>query len=480
MVEEPTAPQPARKALNTLAAALGVAAAAGLVVVASLERAWSFIAIAAAGGVVLFCLPTGVAFTLFLLSTYLERTRWEIGFTFRLEYPFILLMALVLLLRTKGRPARVPPTYYPVLAYLALNFISTSLHSTDPAYGFRQFIVITTVTLAYFIVSEYCLRHPERLTRLFHIYLAFGVLESLYGILSFVLLQFGIENRGAYQSVYGAYYATGTMLEGNIFGGMVAMQGLFLFNLAQSPALPAGRRRWLWAGVAVHVAALVMSNTRTAWVGFMLGIALSIIMGKREEFVALVLRHWRTAVAVAAGVAIFVALASVTRVVDPAVYKSRFAGIFAPRQEKSMVARVDDIKQSIRYWRKNFLIGNGTGSYRSMLEKETGRQKGWISNQFVLSLQDTGVVGVGVLVWLLGATFLPFLPVLRSRRGSPGHPYLLGSFAALACIWICFQVTAGTWLAYFWVVFGFAAAFLEIYRDAPGRAPEADALKKLR
>ncbi|MFH1539448.1 MAG: O-antigen ligase family protein [bacterium] len=461
----------ARRMLNFIVAAAVIVLSVLAVLRFSKEIKIAAVLIAAAAGVILFCLPQTFAFSLLLFSSYFEKTRWEVGFTLKLEHIFIIFVIFLLFLRPSGkRWKHIPATHYPVAAYLAANAFSTALFSLEPDYAFRQLVLITIVTLSYFVVSAFCLRHAGQMKKLFHLYLAMGVLHSVYGIVSFMLLRAGIRTGGAYLTGQGSYYVCGGMHEGNLFGGLTAMHTLMLFNMAQDRSLPAAVRRWLWPAMSIHAIALIMSNTRTAVAGFLIGLIISIWMARREQIVER-LRLYRRAISViCAGVVIFAAVVWASGIVSPTEYVSRFTNLLDPEHKpQTLTGRLISYKRSLGYWQRNPLFGHGTGSYKSFQRAKMAYEKSWVGNQFVLSLQDTGIVGAAILLWLLGATFIPYFGMLKRRRDEPDRCYLIGFFTSLVAIWICFQMTTGTWMAYFWVWFGFAAAFLEAARGTSGQ-----------
>lgn len=446
---------------------LGLAAAAvfAAILLFSGNEHFAIAITAAAAAALLFCLPPAAAMLLFITATFFQLIRFEVGFTLKPDYPFIFLVGLIVALRMKrNERISVPSAHAAVMAYILVNLISTSLGRIEPVYGFLQFGLVAIVACAYFAASEFFMRRPGAFARCFRFYLILGAIESLYGTLSYLLLKAGIATGGAYLAKTGSYYARGTMHEGNILGGFAAMHALILLNLAQS-ARPGAARRMLWAGTAIHFAALLLSNTRTAWFGFAVGVAVSMIAARRERLAERVNRYWRIIAILSAAAAVFCVITFATGAADPSAFTSRMSAFVNPAGEKSMKSRMTFYSNSLQYWKQHPFIGNGTGSFQYQYMKSTGgRGGGWVANQFLLSLQDTGIIGLAVTLWLVWATFAPFVDTLRRARPGSDHPLTIGFLSALVAAWVCFQSTTGTWLSYYWLFFGFAIAFIQAGR----------------
>ncbi|MEW5946202.1 MAG: O-antigen ligase family protein [bacterium] len=426
-------------------------------------------AAAACAAVSLFVLPPAVTFALFLAVAYLQFLQWEVsGVTVKAEHVAAVMLFLVVALRpARGGAKRetVPAPYAPVAAYLGMNLFSSAAVSAAPLFCLRQFLLIFVVTVAYFLTAEF-IRQRGGLGRYLGFFLALGAVESLYGALSLAFFKAGVKAAWVLSAMHGEFYIKGTMREGNIFGGLAAAQGLILLSIALSGWVPGRWRKWAWAGAAVHVIALIISYTRTAWVAFFAGLIILLYYmrgGRIEERLRL---YWKAVAAVALAALVFSAALSLTGTLKPAVYVQRFQSIVSPGETPGFHYRMKTYRTALELWKLHPVAGSGTGSYKTLTDTHVGFEQrgGWVSNQFILTLLDTGAAGTAVLAWLLWATFAPFVRLPRGAKRGETLPFLPGLFSAMACLWLCFQTTTGTWLAYFWIHFGFYTAAMESAR----------------
>jgi len=178
--------------------------------------------------------------------------------------------------------------------------------------------------------------------------------------------------------------------------------------------------------VTIVAVELVLSQTRGAWIGAVIGVIIVCLLVNRR-------------VAVAGTLMVVVAALTV-----PAI-NTRLADLRPdpdqPRTESSFAWRVSQWERLLPHVSDSPVTGSGPGAGLRI----TGKQP---HNDYVKAVVETGVVGLGAYVWMLGAgavtSWRAWLRVRRLRsRGSPGvSPVVQATFAAIAAYSIAVMLSA--------------------------------------
>jgi putative inorganic carbon (HCO3(-)) transporter len=200
----------------------------------------------------------------------------------------------ILLTRDGGRFV-VPPFFWALVALAAWTLVSCAF-SSEPGASFlrsRQLLFYLLVPLTIRVA-----RGPAAM-RVLDVVLAVGAFSALAGVFEYAFLNHrGLNSR-----------PTGFL------GHYMTFSGVIMLVLCAAVARLVFRgREWLWPAVAVPalLTALVVSESRNAWVGGLVGIA-----------ALLVLRNWRLLIAVPVVIGIVAVLA-------PEVARDRARSIFDP------------------------------------------------------------------------------------------------------------------------------------------------------
>ena len=287
---------------------------------------------------------------------------------------------------------------------------------------------------------------------------------------------------GAQAGRGGIAVPNGTLWEPNLLGSYLAAGGV----LALARLLSSERSRqaiYLAVALAVIVTALGLSLARGAWLGFGAGVV-TLVMGQavlrlrnaRAVHLEALKRNVLLAVLAALTAGLFLT------VVAPAFFPSTTAGLgsrlnlgaFDPQADPSLRARVDTLQQALPAIEAQPLIGNGTGSF-GVGHQDDKSNPGWIANLELHILYDSGVIGF--ICWLIGFAGLAWAAIrfLRGRVGDEGYDLnwaTLGLMGAVLAIFVAFQATEGSWLAFPWVYLGllvsaFSLATPDPYRSRP-------------
>jgi hypothetical protein len=365
----------------------------------------------------------------------------------------ILAVVLFLFVISGKRPAVTTPLDWLLIGYLMLNVLSSLVHAPDLKTSLQRCLMLAITTGAYFVGTQ-LIRTPKILSKLILLLLVFGVVEALYGILSVYLLTKGVNIGGAYVAS-NDIYATGTFLEGNIFGSFQMMIALILMSFLFSGSFRI-EKIWLLVALVVVLIASLMSFTRAAWLGFMMG-SFSYVVFNRKKILLRVSKH--LSVILAGVLFLFIAGYSVSAFISRGSvslldrYSERVNRILDYKSGTGS-ARVEAWKHSIHFWKRNPMLGNGTDSIKVVAKGSKMPIFGgdfWIPSSLILVLHDTGIVGLVCFC----AIQIVFLWTVRKASKRATNPYdqalLEGFFAAFVGVQFAYFFTNAFWLVFIWV-----------------------------
>jgi O-antigen ligase len=340
---------------------------------------------------------------------------------------------------------------YWILAFVAINFISSAFGSSAPSSTLRWAFQNSLAILPYFLI-RILVRDSETLGKAFHILLAVGGLESAYGIFCYLAhhtfgTSFGMEIGQYFVDIAAPY---GSMYEPNIFGayaGCTAVMFLALYLFRHR-----GRTGYL-LGFLFSSLATVLSFSRAALLGF--GITVCWVFWKARSTSGAKRRSMTTIIVAAAIILVFSASAL-------GVLRERFSNLYVSGlAEETTITRFIVLEEALQEVPTHPLLGSGTASFNlsfdwaSYVPEWSGNQT-WIGNAPIRILHDTGLFGLATLVGFAVAVWWKIRK--RSRNGSAIVPVVLALAAGTLVYCISFQSTDGTVLAFTWVQLGFLAS----------------------
>jgi hypothetical protein len=157
-----------------------------------------------------------------------------------------------------------------LLAFVGMNYVGSFINSPEPQATLRWALLFTLATASYFVLVH-LLSDRERFRKAMKIFLIVGAAEAVFGILCYISFrltgsQFGITVFSFLEDSPGVH---GSLWEPNIFGSYTAAFALmFLFDRLTSGA----RRGWYTLGFLITALASLLSITRAAWAGFLVGL----------------------------------------------------------------------------------------------------------------------------------------------------------------------------------------------------------------
>lgn len=350
---------------------------------------------------------------------------------------------------------------YWILAFLAINFISSAFGSSAPAATLRWALQNSLAVLPYFLI-RLLVTDLEALGKTFRILLGVGVAESAYGILCYASHHaFGTTTGmsiGQYLSDVAAPY--GSMFEPNLFGaytGCCAVLFLALYLLG------AQNRTACLVCFLIASLACVLSFSRAAL--FALVIAVCWVFWKARYG-----RSGEHRRLVATGVLTAALILVVAASALGGVLRERFSNLYYQGLgEETTIARFIIMEEALQEIPNHPLLGSGTASFNLSFDwaryvPEWATDRTWIGNTPLRILHDTGLLGLAAFVGFFVSVWWKIRLGLHGR--SSQVPMLFGLSAGTLLYGISFQSTDGSILAFTWVHLGFLASAAILYEGS--------------
>lgn len=429
------------------------------------------------GAVVLMLasLDTYRAWLLLLLAANINIFRFVVSdFTIRPEQ--IVFMALILglamsFLIGKIRFYRVP-MLLPLFLYLTANFVASALYSPDKAESYKGSTLLVIYGMMYIGTVLVLNTHSDKLKNAIKILMVFAGIHAAFSILALALhaagLDIGFVMRPISESS-ASWRTSGGFEEANLLGAFTAAMGLmFIAFLTSKESAADSHRKLIFITLVVILAAMILTYTRAAWIGFGIGMFMLLFMQKPPGNIF----NPKTMTMLILSVMVLpVMLLPVLQAYAPALLndtQNRMSEIL-DFSSSSGEGRVEVQKVALDRWRGSIMLGKGTLS----LPPEAARPAppgSWLYSSLIQAIHDTGIVGlllylwfqVGVLAVILRGYLLSRDPFLRSA--------LAGFAAGGIALLIASQASSFIWLGFPWIFsgLGVAVAASEIKKHRAG------------
>jgi len=341
---------------------------------------------------------------------------------------------------------------YCIVWFVGANFVGSSFGSSAPAMTLRWALQNCLAVLFYFLV-RLLVEDFTMLQRAVRIFLTIAVVESLYGMFSYLSHQifetsFGVQV-GQYLGDVAAPF--GTMYEPNLFGAYTASAAVIFFSIY----LFAGHHVRDLVGFLITAIASFLSFSRAALIALLV-VGAYLFWKNHRQTRGKALRKLLT-VALIAALLLVLFSGPLGRIV-----RERFTSLLNEGlTEETTITRVIVMQEALQDLPGHLLIGQGTASFNltfdwSRYVSYWAGEKTWIGNAPLRILHDTGLLGLSsifaffVFVWLQTRRALKF--------PSQKNFLVLALWAGAIIYAISFQSTDGTILAFTWVQLGFLAS----------------------
>ncbi len=365
---------------------------------------------------------------------------------------------------------------YLLMAYVALNFITSALTSPDPHMTIRWAALNALAVSPYFLVRA-LVRNEKVLYKAFLAMLWVGAAESVFGILAFLSHNVFATTLGVEPEQYGATSAVyGTQYEPNLFGSYAACCAImFLALYVLNP--PSERRWWYAGGLAITTLGATISLARSVFLALpVVALIVLRIAWNRGLF------RMKAVVPLMVGVGLLL-LAVSPLVVN--VIRERFSTIELNdiASDDTTWERLAQLGIAVDNIQARPLLGSGTASFHLFFDPADfpegfaadAEEPGWISNTPIRILHDTGAVGLIIFLAFVGALIFAIRAAAKKAAGK-GFTVLTALFCGSVLYAITFQATEATMLAFTWIHIGLLAAAVAILQRKPDSSEELLAL----
>jgi hypothetical protein len=360
-----------------------------------------------------------------------------------------------------------------LLAFLAVNYVSSFLYSPEPASTLRWALLQTLAASPFFLIRQ-LVTTKEQLVRVMKWWLWVGTLEATFGIACyFSHLVFG-TGVGVTLFFYIGFIpgVHGSLWEPNIFGSYCtcfAVMNLFYY-LADKK-----KKTWHMAAFALSTVGLLLSLARQAWVCLILvGGGVLVYNLRRNKAHDKKKMPWKRLAFSAAGIllALAVSLTAMRGLSDRLITLS----VSEAAEDPTVVRRAGLVALALQDIEQHPIVGMGSSSFQLLYLGEDDSYQGvgqaWLGSLFFRVVHDTGIIGMALFGWFivdLGRR------AWRARLTQDATSTAVGALLAGAIVMvIAYQLTDASTLAFTWIHLGLLAAGVGIAekggRVQPGTA----------
>lgn len=367
----------------------------------------------------LFFLPVDVGKSFFYPPDPTIGIRPEV----RINIPILLFLALAVLISAKVVIRRQPFLFFPKTTIPALLFISLSglsiVKSPMVALSLYELLRMVIGFLIYFLIANYIVSERPPIAWVIGVLMASLIVQAGIGILQHYyegtlgLNFFGeMELNPAQWGQQEISRACGLMGHPNALGALI----LLLVPIAGLTALFTTEwklRCWALLATGLSVVALIITYSRSAWAGFILGTCLVAPIGCRRLFRSVSPAQKRRVLAAGGGLL----LASIICV---AFFASSIQRRLQVDDYGSAESRIPMMVDALQVIQQNYVLGVGLNNYSGVVLKYnvTGIHRQWqatvVHNIYLLMAAETGVMSL--------LLFLLFVFRVLLRTGSSINP----------------------------------------------------------
>lgn len=394
------------------------------------------------------------ALPLLIVATALDRYRFDFGGAgLRIEHFVFVGVALAWLGHRLPAWQRGDRRLYfsrsdlVLVAYLAVGLVSSVLFAPQLRESLKFLgLMLFGVVLYGFVRAMAC--SDDRFKRGVWMLVITGAAAAAFGIVAWAVYPFGIDlgvqvyTLGNFQT----HSPFGTLFDSNTLGMYAMAAALIQVTLLLDSQFEKWRV-WLGVGTVITLIAVALSLTRVAWIGLVFGLFLVLLFSPRQKW----------ALAIGGGAVVLVVLALLVNSAmaggSGALAEFSVARVLTSR---SIFFRLDAYTRAWNDFLTSPLLGNGLNVFAQKYTSPAGTRD-WISNFFLMALNDTGVVGLVLLAAWLGWLAYTTWHALKRAQGMR-RTMLLGLSIAYLALFVTYQATTVFWLGFNWVYLGLIVA----------------------
>lgn len=366
-----------------------------------------------------------------------------------------------------------------LLAFLAVNYLSSYAFSPDPASTLRWALLQTLAASPFFIIRQ-LVTTREQLDRVMAWWLRIGALEASFGILCYLSHLFFGTTVGVTLFFYIGFIpgVHGSMWEPNIFGSYCtcfAVMYLFYYLADEH------RNARYMVAFAVSTVGLLLSLARQAWVCLIFVGGAVLFYSLRGRKIHPVKTHetkihstktgrsktqWKrlafTGIVVLA--ALWVALSAMQGLSD----RLSTLSVSEAAEDPTVVRRAGLLALALQDIQQHPIVGLGSSSFQLLYLGEDDSYQGvgqaWLGSFFFRIVHDTGIVGMALLGWFivnLGRRAWRVVSMRESNNTAVG-----ALMAGAVVMLIAYQLTDASTLAFTWIHLGLLVVAVRIAEGA--------------
>ena len=314
------------------------------------------------------------------------------------------LIFLIVLLIQKRRRLAFPAFFWPLLVFAGLSLVSSFL-SVNPGMSLmdsKDLLLFLIVPLVYTTIVQ-----KEELRLVVNAVLVSSLASSLYSLYGYFFLAYPGERvkgfMGHYMTQAGLLLLFGSLALGTIFFGR-------------------GKMRLVWgAGLGLAAAALVMTLTRSGWIGLAAGLCLIVLLWRPKALILVPL------------------LAGLVFIVSPQTVKKRALSIFSLRGASNR-ERVQYFNAGMKIIRDFPLFGTGPDTVDMVFQNpkyglgDSAKRNVHLHNNFLQIAAERGIVALAAWAAFIVWAFSQLGRIVKNRTNKKSRPDPLaaGALAALA------------------------------------------------
>ncbi len=357
----------------------------------------------------------------------------------------LLFCTMPFLWKKRQQPVHWMVVDYLLVAYIAINIISSVFMSVEPSQTIKWAMQQALVILPYFFLRVLISDRAE-FQRAFRVLLLVGAASAGYAIFCFCSnLAFGTELGVDVDQYKGIPATYGLQYEGNILAAYCGALSVMMLTMYLMK-----RRRGFLIGYALFgMIGMAISLSRAALAATAISVSLVLIWG-----------FWRKLLDTRMVFKIAVTTLATAVVLTPALlpfYTDRFSTVDVAdvSQDPNTALRLVQVAAATDNILAHPILGNGTASFQLTFNwDELGIDDwaggAWLSNTETRVLHDTGILGLGVFMAFLVSLVRRSWKALKHEY----NPELLALLFSAVVYLFTFQITEGTLLAFSWVHLG--------------------------
>ena len=374
------------------------------------------------------------------------------------------------------------PLHKFVLLYLGVSLLSIAMTIVAPppvgaagaSAGWRatelrsviQICLMLFMSLSYFAAVYFC-STAARLKQVMTIYLATAALIALYGVYQVVATIYYLPMvANLVQTYYGiasSFRPNATFREPLNFGHYLLSALPLAIALFLHRDRLSGRDRAFWGigvlpAIVIMAVAFLATIARGAWFGFIGAMVVMAILSGRRTLRAIPL-------AAAIGIVAIFTVAQAYTSWQEMYYSIANRFQFTNPINVAAEQRLPFIPFLFGLWKQYPVLGVGYGNYPLYQLDAFGGGIAGAYGLYFQALVETGVVGLGALIAMLGAYYVIMWRALQRARGTEWWPWLAGCICAFTGLMIQYFTFGDRFSVYVWVFIGLSMAMVNVVND---------------